>query len=1380
MVDLVTTLATASGAAASGSNSWFSTFKTDTGGQNYTTYNVAIDSVGNIISIGNPTSIVKQSPVGDVIFNKNLTGNNIVLTIAVDSNDNIVVGGYNSSATGLYLLKLDSNANILWQKSYPVTAGWARDIAIDSSDNIIIAANEHNSSTFCSLFIFDTDGNLTFRSSYQFAQQGFSAGTAPRVAIDSNDNVIYGTYGQTASAGPDGGFVSYQQNGTVNWSKRISKTNGMTNDNYSDLVQAVAVDLVDNSAYATGTYQGMNYVPSGGHRAHLAKVSNTGTPISHYGYRIITNYFDNGGNNHYIASTCMAIDSQQNVFIAGYYYPGGLNTQFMKQGFIIKIDGSTMTPIWGTQIDVIGHQQDQVNDIKIDSNDNLIVCGSIGDDRNTGWGVSFIARLSGDGSDTGIYSDNSGFYVNYREIPIGNIHGQNLLSLNQIANNNYGVANNTVVPLTTPTLQIQDNTTVFTSSILNPEEKPPTGYWSSQKPFNNIDANVNTGYLWQYPQDIVADSNDNVISIGNLEPSINLRDGHIIKRNSSGEILWEKQLRNVSPNTSEIEYSRGVAVTSNNDIVAIVEAEHTAGNNDSFHTIKFDTDGNVLWKKEWGVSNQSEIPYAVAVDSNDNVYVVGSTTDFWGSETDAAIIKYDADGIFQWERYFGSSANDSFRIDAQNIAIDSNDNIWFIGQQDRSTAGNGQYRAFYVSSLDSSGNSRGQALIDEMNTITTGNYTVGSSGFGIAIDSQDNVYVSLNSILNNAYDQTSPNRMFLMKIDQSFNIQWQRHVGIEDTTVNTYNDRALAIDSNDYIYVGGHTSDYGFITKFNTDGEIIGESLCIAGNSVFSSPGVNISAIDVDSNDDLIVSTYNSSNAYFSAIFKLPKDFKKVDTSRYYYGTPHIELSRKIPHIAMRYGFEKSVVTLSLGISLDRSSGLTSDDNTSPLSALSYTSQFVILDEINTVTPVDEFLHSENYTNYLVGEVTIDVDTVFSSNTDGSGVPVTQSPSSNYQYYRRAPGEWYSRTASQSGSFVFQNSNRALIGFESDISATDVAALIDVNFDTLTANTLLNNSNFTSTGFNNLRYIEGSNYLIVSAGAGNQKGGYNFDTNSSFTPTLLNYTASNGNGYRIYDAEFNALHESAFDAGNSTAHDMWQFLYDNSSVISEDVSSYFNSGVDVQVRKWSLISMDDDYVYWTDHERIGYSEKGTSINDVVVDGDYSNLGSTGIVNNPGNNDTWAWRQNDCWPDIWGNIWLRNSNSADPDYNSYRRIYRDSTTGIPQYTTDAQWENPASQFTPSSTGSYAWIHSFYSVGRPDYQLCRVGIYDADDSSTVYPWFKISAVSTTPTSSPFQFNFEGPYESPSSGIGTTYVVDGKTALNREVVDNRTFKLRLYRLT
>ena len=150
------------------------------------------------------------------------------------------------------------------------------------------------------------------------------------------------------------------------------------------------------------------------------------------------------------------------------------------------------------------------------------------------------------------------------------------------------------------------------------------------------------------------------------------RDILTIKYDPNGNMLWNKTSSGVSDKS--FDSGQDVAVDSNNNIIVtgyteyltaiknyetdilgnatyyIVEGVEAAyyttppfKRNYQLWTIKYSPSGNLIWNKTAGGSER-DMGYGVAVDSNNNIIVVGETHSFGAGNEDVWIIKYGVEG----------------------------------------------------------------------------------------------------------------------------------------------------------------------------------------------------------------------------------------------------------------------------------------------------------------------------------------------------------------------------------------------------------------------------------------------------------------------------------------------------------------------------------------------------------------------------------------------------------------------------------------------------------------------------------------------------------------------------------------------------------------
>ncbi len=171
---------------------------------------------------------------------------------------------------------------------------------------------------------------------------------------------------------------------------------------------------------------------------------------------------------------------------------------------------------------------------------------------------------------------------------------------------------------------------------------------------------------------VAVDSNNNVIVTGKSQSTSSPYNHcyYTIKYDSNGNLIWGKRFGNFNSNRAY-----GVAVDSNNNI--IVTGYIRDGSSDTtkdYYTIKYDPLGNVIWERRYDRGREDH-PYAVAVDTNNNVIVTGSSINS-SDNPDYYTIKYSENGTVLWEK-----AYDSGRYDyASGVAVDSNNNVIITGR----------------------------------------------------------------------------------------------------------------------------------------------------------------------------------------------------------------------------------------------------------------------------------------------------------------------------------------------------------------------------------------------------------------------------------------------------------------------------------------------------------------------------------------------------------------------------------------------------------------------------------------------------------------------------------------------------------------------------
>jgi len=267
---------------------------------------IAINTVNSTIDFGggeltNPENCVychdiflsKFDSNGNHIWSKRYGGNGIDITssIAIDKSNNIFITGYFLSQSinfggynlinisencygeypclDLFLVKLDSDGNHLWSKSFGGSGDdYGNSVSVDSSGNVHITgyfwsstidfgggALKNASAGYSDIFLakFDSNGNHLWSKRFG----GSSDDLGSSVSVDSSGNVYitgnfksstidFGGGTLTNAGGKDIYLAKFDSNGNHLWSKRFG-------GNDDDYVQSVSVDSSGN-VYIIGSF----------------------------------------------------------------------------------------------------------------------------------------------------------------------------------------------------------------------------------------------------------------------------------------------------------------------------------------------------------------------------------------------------------------------------------------------------------------------------------------------------------------------------------------------------------------------------------------------------------------------------------------------------------------------------------------------------------------------------------------------------------------------------------------------------------------------------------------------------------------------------------------------------------------------------------------------------------------------------------------------------------------------------------------------------------------------------------------------------------------------------------------------------------------------
>ena len=342
---------------------------------------------------------------------------------------------------------------------------------------------------------------------------------------------------------------------------------------------------------------------------------------------------------------------------------------------------------------------------------------------------------------------------------------------------------------------------------------------------------------YDYGRGIAIDNSGDVYIVGRAfsDDAGDFFDILIAKYNSSGTIQWQRTL-GLPPGgvSTAFDTGAGIAVDNSDNVYIVGRTDLGGAGNRDILIAKYNSSGTIQWQRNLG-GTSNDVGYEIAVDNSGNVYIVGQTSSDGAGGADTLIAKYNSSGTIQWQRTLGGTSEYDY---GRGIAIDNSGDVYIVGRAFSDDAGD--FFDILIAKYNSSGTIQWQRTLDGVSDET---------GQGIAIDNSDNVYI----VGQTSSDGAGGSDNWIAKYNTSGDIQWQRTLGGTDTDSGF----GIAVDNSDNVYIVGRTrsdgaGDYDIvIAKLPGDGSRTG----IYGAFTYTSSSLTDSASSLTSS----VSTLTSS-----------------------------------------------------------------------------------------------------------------------------------------------------------------------------------------------------------------------------------------------------------------------------------------------------------------------------------------------------------------------------------------------------------------------------------------------------------------------------------------------------------------------------------------
>ena len=209
------------------------------GSGNHEGHGIEVDSSGNVyvtgkhyITGGGQVLIVKYNSSGTLQWQRIVSGgtDNQGKDIKVDSSGNIYIVGYtrtNATYHDLLVMKLDSSASILWQRSVTTTSNeddQGHALAIDDSGNVYVTGQASDGNVKCFTAKFNSSGTIQWQRTLDGSTQHDQG---HGIAVDSSGNVYITGFGAwTSSKSYEILIAKYNSSGTLQYQRTLGGGGG--------------------------------------------------------------------------------------------------------------------------------------------------------------------------------------------------------------------------------------------------------------------------------------------------------------------------------------------------------------------------------------------------------------------------------------------------------------------------------------------------------------------------------------------------------------------------------------------------------------------------------------------------------------------------------------------------------------------------------------------------------------------------------------------------------------------------------------------------------------------------------------------------------------------------------------------------------------------------------------------------------------------------------------------------------------------------------------------------------------------------------------------------------------------------------------------------
>ncbi len=562
------------------------------------------------------------------------------------------------SAVAIITAKYSSSGQLLWSQrfegdGYVIPA----DIAVDASGNAFVTGSARRpdrwydmvtlkytaSGDSCWVRYFDAEGNND---------------EASTVVVDGEGSAYVVGYGESNHRYEDMALVKYSSSGEELWAQLYDFQEN------EDFGLAAAIDS-QGYVYEVGLV--CNWQGAGDYDMQVLKYSPQGALVW-------ARTFAGPGDND-DSATCVAVDPQNNVVVAGCTHPDIWNSGYL----VVKYTPAGET-LWSRSYISNGEENGAVA-VETDNQGNVILAAN--DDDHFEYDY-LVVKYSPTGDELWCrrYNTEEDYY-------------EELVGMQLDAEGNIYLTGTSEAPGAGEDEEVA--TIKYSPSgeslwARRWEEMPALGaglaltpagpcigvnyrHWGRDSNALLLQYDSSGNELWEQrlagpgqrcgggADDVVFDPEGNVIAVGHLEMTGEGLDLATAKYSPAGELLWLQTYHNLECHEDA---AIAVAIDSWGSVYVTGKSEGD-GTGFDYVTLKYSATGGLLWFRRYdGPAHDDDVPVGLAVDRSGNVAVTGQSYGN-GTERDYATVRYSSSGRELWVRRYNGSEN--LRDNAVDVAV---------------------------------------------------------------------------------------------------------------------------------------------------------------------------------------------------------------------------------------------------------------------------------------------------------------------------------------------------------------------------------------------------------------------------------------------------------------------------------------------------------------------------------------------------------------------------------------------------------------------------------------------------------------------------------------------------------------------------------------